>query len=346
MVYILILNWNNAPDTSDCLKSLQLQTEGDFNVLVLDNGSEPSDLADLQTRFPADERFRLVASSENLGFARGVNYLLQEYVLNSYCEFVALLNNDATVNPQWLEQLLAKARESDAGMVASCMVNFFDRSRMDNAGHIVLNTGEVLPLGQDEPVADLQQSLSNVGACAGAALYRTDMLRRIGLFDPFFFTGYEDAELGVRAVLTGYTTVYAPKAIAYHKISRSINKVRDFNYTLKVQVDAFYTVLKLWPWPNLLLNAPFFILKVGLVSVMNLLFGRWAYMRMLWMGLYRILIKERSIVLRSRRAFYAQTRPGLTWYEFQQKLTFFLSYDLQRFYKYIWKREKAASEKY
>lgn len=323
-----------------------LQTVPGFKALVLDNGSETSDLANLQANFPDDARFHLVTSPENLGFTRGVNYLLRHYVLGANGTFVALLNNDAVVHEQWLEQLLLKARESNAGIVASCMINFFERDRMDNAGHLILNTGEILPLAQNEPVSDWQQSFYNAGACAGAALYRVDMLQRIGIFDPFFYTGYEDAELGVRALLTGYPTVYAPQAIVYHKISRSINKIRDFNYTLKVQVDAFYTVLKLWPWPNLLLNAPFFILKVVLVSLMNLLFGRWAFMRVLWIALYRTAIRDRSEMLAARRDFYSQTRPSMPWYEFQKKLTFFLSFDLQRFYKYIWKREQAVSEKH
>ena len=344
MVHILILNWNNAADTLACLQSLQQQTHTDFRVWVLDNGSTTDDRQQLSAGFPPDDRFRLLTSPENLGFARGVNYLLREYILPGEDEFVALLNNDTEVAPQWLEQLLAQARQTGAGMVASSMVNYFDRTRMDNAGHFVLNTGEILPLGHDEPVADHQQVRENAGACAGAALYRVEMLRHIGLFDPFFHTGYEDAELGLRALLCGYSCHYAPQAVVYHKISRSINKIRDFQYTLKIQVDVFYTVLKLWPWPTLLLNAPFFLFKVLTITLMNLVFGRWKFMRVLWTALWHILTRHRRHIVRERAAFRQKRTLGSL--AFQRHLTFFLWFDLRRFHKYIWNREQMVFEKY
>jgi len=362
VVHILILNWNNAADTLACLQSLRGQTLREFRVLVLDNGSEAADRQQLKRDFPTDARFRLLTSPDNLGFTRGVNHLLREHILPGDDEFVVLLNNDTEAEPQWLEQLLAQAHRTGADMVASCMINYFARDRMDNAGHFVLNTGEILPLGHDEPVDDHQQARTNAGACAGAALYRVDMLRHIGLFDPFFHTGYEDAELGLRALLCGYDCQYAPQAVVYHKISRSINKIRDFQYTLKIQVDVFYSVLKCWPWPNLVLNLPFFAFKVFGITIMNLVFGRWKFMRVLWTALYRVLIRDRQAILRARRHFFAQAKPtlpggmpkaklrfipqGLPWYAFQQKLTFFLWFDLRRFYKYIWKREKMVFEKY
>jgi GT2 family glycosyltransferase len=231
-------------------------------------------------------------------------------------------------------------------MVASRMINFFDRQHMDNAGHFVLNTGEILPLGHDDPVTEHDRARTNAGACAGAALYRVELFRQLGLFDTFFRTGYEDAEFGLRALLCGYDCRYAPEAIVYHKISRSINKIRDFQYTLKIQVDVFYTVLKCWPTVNLIINAPFFFFKIGTITIMNLVFGRWKFMRVLWTALYVVLIKDRTTITRSRGTFFAKAKPSFSWYAFQQKLTFFLWFDIRRFYKYVWKREKMVFERF
>ena len=60
------------------------------------------------------------------------------------------------------------------------------------------------------------------GACAGAALYRTEMLRDIGLFDEGFFLLYEDVDLSFRAQLRGYKCIYVPEAVVYHVGSGSI----------------------------------------------------------------------------------------------------------------------------
>jgi len=317
-----------------------------YEVYVLDNGSETHDLEALRTGFPADERFELLTSPTNLGFTRGVNHLLETIVLPKEYEYVALLNNDTEVDPQWLAALLAEAKKSAAGMVASRMINFFDREHMDNAGHFVLNTGEILPLGHDDPITDHNQPYSNAGACAGAALYRVELFRTLGLFDTFFRTGYEDAEFGLRALLCGYECRYAPEAIVYHKISRSINKIRDFQYTLKIQVDVFYTVLKCWPTVNLIINGPFFLFKVFTITLMNLVFGRWKFMRVLWTALYQVLIRDRETISKARQAFFAEAKPTIPWYAFQQKLTFFLWFDIRRFYKYVWKREKMVFERF
>lgn len=344
MTPILILNWNNAADTLACLQSLQQQTHTDFRVWVLDNGSHLGDLRTLQNGFPTDDRFQLLSLPNNLGFTRGANYLLREHVLPANYPFVALLNNDTEVEPQWLEQLLAQARQTGADMVASCMVNFFDRTRMDNAGHFLLNTGEILPLGHDEPVDQYLTPREIHGACAGAALYRVEMLRHIGLFDPFFHTGYEDAELGLRALLCGYSCHYAPQAVVYHKISRSINKIRDFQYTLKIQMDVFYATLKLWPTANLWINLPFFLIKLVFITGMNLIFFRWKFMRVLYTAIWRILFREKQQIRSARQQF--QPHRQLSARAFQQKLVFFLAFDVHRFYKYIWKREKMVFEKY
>jgi len=343
---ILILNWNNAADTLACLHSLQRMQGVDYEVYVLDNGSEGEDLNALRAGFPTDNRFELLTSPENLGFTRGVNQLLETMVLPKDYEYVALLNNDTEVDPHWLPSLLAEARKTQAGMVASRMINFFDREHMDNAGHFTLNTGEILPLGHDDPIGEHDQPRTNAGACAGAALYRVELFRQLGLFDTFFRTGYEDAEFGLRALLCGYECWYAPEAIVYHKISRSINKIRDFQYTLKIQVDVFYTVLKCWPTVNLIINAPFYFFKVLVITLMNLVFGRWKFMRVLWTALYQVLVKDRASIAQARQAYFAKADPTIPWYAFQQKLTFFLWFDIRRFYKYVWKREKMVFERF
>jgi GT2 family glycosyltransferase len=63
------------------------------------------------------------------------------------------------------------------------------------------------------------------GACAGAALYRREMIKEIGFLDEDFFSIYEDTDLNLRAQLHGWKVVYVPTAIVYHKVRSTIGSM-------------------------------------------------------------------------------------------------------------------------
>jgi hypothetical protein len=60
------------------------------------------------------------------------------------------------------------------------------------------------------------------GACAGAAIYRTNALKEVGLFDEDFFLINEDVDLSFRLQSRGYRCLFVPEAVVYHKASSSI----------------------------------------------------------------------------------------------------------------------------
>ncbi|MDT8450934.1 MAG: glycosyltransferase family 2 protein [Wenzhouxiangellaceae bacterium] len=274
---VLILNWNGLADTIECVDALLKSENADFHVVLVDNGSEGDDFGRLAERYADDARIEVRSNEENLGFARGMNLLLQEILdmTEDRPEYVALLNNDAVPETDWLAALVEAAAKTGAGSVASRMIRHDDPDRLDNAGHVFLNTGEVLPRGTNRPPAEYDQPAEVAGACAGACLYRTDMLADIGLFDGFFDTGYEDAELGLRAMLAGYRQVYAPEAIVRHRIGASIDKIRDRRYAVRLQVNINYTYLKLMPAAVMAWNAPWIALKSVAMLVVPLLTLRW-----------------------------------------------------------------------
>ena len=67
------------------------------------------------------------------------------------------------------------------------------------------------------------------GACAGAAIYRKEMLDQIGLFDEDFFLINEDVDLSFRAQLAGYQCLYVPEAVVRHKASQTIGRDSDIS---------------------------------------------------------------------------------------------------------------------
>ena len=299
---VIVLNWNGVDDTIECVDALLASDGVDFRIVLVDNGSSGDDFERLQARYASKERVALRRNPDNLGFARGVNAILGDLLASpeSRPEFIALLNNDAVPEPDWLAALLKMAESSEAAAVSSKMLRYDDRNKLDNAGHVFLNTGEVLPRGAGRSPAEFDAPAEVAGVCAGACLLRTDMLADIGIFDEFFVTGYEDAELGLRAMLAGYRQVFAPRAVVRHRIGASIDKIRNLSYAVQLQVNINYTYVKLVPGPVVVWNLPWILLKTFALLTLPMFIGRWRLLRVQWQALGRS-IRKLPIMLRARR---------------------------------------------
>ncbi len=343
---ILTLNWNGLEDTLECLQSLMDQSFRDFHVYLLDNGSEGDDFRVLKKKWGAHPQVSLIHSRVNLGFTKGNNFLLKEiFIQEDLPEYLILLNNDTSVNPDWLENLINAARKHNADVVSCKMINYYQRNSMDNAGHFMLNTAEIIPIGHGEPVERYSKVFENFGSCAGATLYSTAMLKEIGFFDEYFNTGYEDAELGARAIVLGYKCIFEPSAVVYHKISRSVNKIMNYQYLRKIQLNIFYTYFKLMPYGVLLINLPSFFFKYGSIIIIDILFLRWKFLKLMLEAIYISAVKDRKTILEARKAFFRQNRP-ISSIQIIKKQTFFLWFDIKRFFKYVVFRRKTQFEKY
>lgn len=346
LIPIIILNWNGLSDTHGCLRALNRQTYSRFRIHLVDNGSTAGEVAALRNAYAAEANIQLHFNAENLGFTRANNQVLAQILSSApAAPYVVLLNNDTEVAPEWLEKLIQTAEEKQADMVASKMINYFARDRMDNAGHQLLNTLEVLPLGNDEPVEAYNNKMDNAGPCAGAALYRTSMLREIGLFDEHFTNGYEDVELGLRGIICGYRSVFAPDAVVYHKVSRSINKIRDFEYTLNIQRHIYYIIAKLIPGGAFWCCFPFLLFRTLAGLAVNALFLRKKFLRIQLLAIWWVFTDGRQLLRQTRNRFFHQHQT-ISSLKLLGKMDFFLKKDIQRFYKYLIRGEKMVFEKY
>lgn len=292
IVPVIVLNWNGLDDTVACVEALLDNRGVNFRVILVDNGSDGDDCRQLSKRFGNDARIDVRRNRSNLGFARGVNEVLRELMeadRGARPEYVALLNNDAVPERDWLATLVRRADVNGAAAVTSRMLRFDDPEIIDNAGHVFLNTGEVLPRGAGEPARHYAQPADVLGACAGACLYRLSVLSEVGVFDEFFETGYEDADLGLRIFLAGHDQVFEPEAIVRHRISASIDKIRNIRYAVRLQVNVNYTYLKLMPAAVIVWNSPWLALKTVALLTVPALLGRWRLLGVQWRAFARTL---------------------------------------------------------
>ncbi len=338
----LIINFNGYEDTLKCIKSIK----GDDAIYILDNNSNNFEGELLKANFKNDHRVTVFLSDENLGFAKGCNFLFEKALNKSNPDYFLLLNNDAIADPHWAKNLINCSVEMKSGLVTSKMIQMDKPARLDNVGHTFLNTGEILPTGHGMPEIQFNTRTKTIGACGGACLISKELYQQIGGYDAHFFVGYEDAEYGLRAFLTGHDIYYEPTAIVHHKMGASIKKIFDYNYTLTQFRNINYTVLKLLPLSYLILNFLFFIFKTLLVFIMNLVFLRGKFLKVMLHSYWMLFTKDWNVAMKARKEFYQSNKIKRSLFEIQKQTTFFLWFDLKRFWEFIVLREKNQFEKY
>ena len=254
---ILILNWNGLPDTLACLWSLEeagYPRAGDA-VVVVDNGSTDGTLEEVAERFPWVER---IQNGANLGFAAGNNAGLQ-WALDRKYRYAMLLNNDTEVPAGALDALVGHMEgHPGCGAVQPLLVLHGDRSCIDSSGVELFS----LPGARDRqigrPIKEAPKSAEPVfGACAAAALYRVEALKKSGLLDEDFFILLEDVDLSFKIRLAGYDITLVPSAVVYHKrgISSQGTLSGEKKYLLHRNIRVL--ALRYWPRKYLLQYAPF-----------------------------------------------------------------------------------------
>lgn len=341
---IIILNWNGAEDTIQSVESVRRQTYKKYQIYLVDNFSEAADRDTLASMYADAADVCFIQNNSNLGFARAHNRIFEQILAQESAKYIALLNNDAFAEPEWLEKMVECAEKNQAGMV-SCKMLFHEHpDRINNLGHKFLNTGEILPIAWNEPADSNTALRTNAGASGGACLYSAEMLRSIGIFDEYFVTGYEDAELGVRAMAAGYRLMYEQDAVVLHKVGASINKVRDYQYTLKLQMDIIYTYFKLMPAAVILYNLPAVLFRTAVLFLLFGLWCRWTYFKIFFHAWYLILTRDRAAVRDAHKSFAPHRK--LSWYKIIGKQEFFLADNFKRFKTYFLQGEKTIFEKY
>ncbi len=266
-VSVIIPNLNRKELLVQCLESLDAQTRRDFETIVVDNGSDDGSREFLKSR--EGERLRVILFDENQGFARACN----AGIAKARGRYVAILNNDAQADPLWLESL-AQAMESlpAAGMAASKILMLPEKTRIDKVGHLLywdgLNHGR--GCGElDQGQYDRQEEcLFPDGA---AAMYRKDMLDRVGGFNEEFFAYGDDCDLGLRARRAGWSCVYAPKARAYHVHSATAGEYSTFKAFL-IERNRIWVAIRHFPI-LLLAVSPVFTLVRLLLHAYGAIFG-------------------------------------------------------------------------
>jgi len=210
-VTVAIPTLRAGPLLADCLRSLRNQTWRDFEVIVIDNSGQG--LA--RNWVEAEDGVQVVENEGNAGFGGAINQALER----SRSPFLAVLNDDAVAEPQWLEAMLHAAEDSGRTGMIACRVFLAGQEVLDSAGMLLCMDGSSKQRGHGRPGEDYAEREEALFPSGCAALYRREMLDEIGGFDGRFFLYCEETDLGLRAVWGGWRCVYEPLAVVEHRYS-------------------------------------------------------------------------------------------------------------------------------
>lgn len=236
-VSVVIPTLNRADDLKRCLESLLKQTVTPKEICVLDNGSTDRTL-DLVKRYP----IRILSEP-----GVTLSHLFNIGWLSTQTDFVAYLNDDSEVVPEWLERIdqtfVAFPQASVVGgptiamrdqeiystyqtlmhsrwfaWLARFYNSFIHQGRLFDVGAYsesgAYSIGGSLRecLNEEEPYPVTLLSITNM-------VIRRSALKALGGFDESFRYAHIDGDLFLRLGEAGHILVFDPKAVVWHYVN-------------------------------------------------------------------------------------------------------------------------------
>ena len=227
-VSIIVLNFNGINDTKKCLKSLLKTTYKNFQIFLVDNGSDKNHAEILKKIFNS-RKIHFIRLEKNLGFTGG-NNLLMKQITDKY---ILLLNNDVEVPKDWLNPLVdIMEKNSKIAVVQPKILWSRNKKYFDYAGACggyidifgyPFTRGRIFSTiekdtGQYDTVADI------FWASGAAMMIRSSVLKKVGYFDEQFFNYMEEIDLCFRIRTFGYRVVCEPSSYVYHKVAGTASR--------------------------------------------------------------------------------------------------------------------------
>ena len=229
-VAVIVLNWNNAPDTLNCLESLHRQDYENFEIVVVDNGSTDDSVQAVNS---VSYDLRLFELESNTGYSEGNNVGIR-HALEQGADYVLIVNNDTVVSPSMLRKLVQFAESRPAaGLVGPMMYCLGKADTVFAAGSFIQwHKGLTWHRGMFEPAANYDnlsepEPVDFISGCG--ILMKTSLIRRAGLLDPEYYLNFEDVEWAVRIRRLGAEVWLVPQARLWHRVSASLGQDSAIN---------------------------------------------------------------------------------------------------------------------
>jgi GT2 family glycosyltransferase len=247
---IIIVNYNCAKDTIECIESLNKHNKNHFDIFVVDNHSKENDISYLESRLNKDVTF--IKSEYNLGFAGGNNLVIKELLSQNY-QYIFLLNPDTIIDDlNFFPSILEQIKIDNPDIIGPVIRYYPDTDKIYFAGGFVNKFTGVTIMRDKKNSYSKYNILDNfecdfITGCA--MIIKKDLVESIGILPEEYFLYFEESDFCMKAKKLGYKVLFTPKTYVYHKVSTSIKymsntyvyyMVRNFRIFADKYVKIYY----------------------------------------------------------------------------------------------------------
>lgn len=213
-IKIVTVHFGKLSKTFNFLKNLKKISW--LNHLILVNNDHPNQGLKIKKKFP---EIILINSPNNKGYGSGLNLAIKK-TFQENPEAILIVNNDIILEKTTI----------------SCLIDFIERKKvhiispkiLDSRGKIWFAGGEI-----DKNRFTAGHKAGKLDFLSGCCmLIKSEVFKKIGLFDEKFFMYYEDVDFCLRARKVGFKLAIVPQAIAYHYQEKNFFQKNKMEYYL------------------------------------------------------------------------------------------------------------------
>jgi len=219
-IFVVILNWNNAEDTIECISSVKLSKDVNYKIICVDNNSSDGSSGRISSAHPD---IIMLQTAGNLGYAGGNNFGVKK-ALELGATHIWILNNDTIVGQYCMKNLLEPFLNGAKTALTGSKIYFYDKKEeIWFAGGIYYPfRGVTSHYLENQAAAGVlsEKKLDYVSGCS--MMISRETAEKTGVFDEKLFLLYEEIDLAQKIKKLGYTMKMCEKSDVYHKISRTL----------------------------------------------------------------------------------------------------------------------------
>ena len=208
---IIILNYNGKLFLKNCIDSINEHTPQEHEIIIIDNNSPDGSGDFFKQKYP-DCKF--ILNKTNVGVPEGLNIGIK----NSNGEFLVFLNNDLTVNKNWLNAFFSAYKKYGNALYQPKSLKMKNLEQIDGVGNMINLFGFGFSRGKGEPdIGKYDKNIEEISYASGTCMFLPKkIIDEIGVFDKTLFAYHEEVDLGWRARLFGYKSYYVPESLIHH----------------------------------------------------------------------------------------------------------------------------------
>lgn len=221
-VSAIILNWNNAPDTIACVRSLQAGERAPDVIVVVDNGS--TDGSEARLRAELADACTVIQSGGNLGFAGGLRVGV-DHSLGLNADLLWMMNNDVAVQPDTLVTLLDSVERNGPRCMYSPRIAYAGEPDRDyfRGYQVDPHSGQFRQTVEGRPpqYGAGEQDLLSVVIQGSSFLVPAELVHDYGFFSDDYFLYMEEYDYSFRLARDGVRCICVLDAVAVHRVEGS-----------------------------------------------------------------------------------------------------------------------------